>query len=74
MDGPYRTPYSLAMLYNTINLDLVYLADWFCANKLSLNISKTNYVFSRDNEVTHLDITIGNNNIELKQYVCNRGS
>ena len=26
-------------------------------------------LFSRDNEVTHLDITIGNNNIELKQYV-----
>ena len=66
----YASSDSLSMLYNTINLDLDYLADWFCANKLSLNISKTNYVlFSRDNKVTHMDITIGNNKIERKQYV-----
>ena len=31
-------------LYDTINVELVALSHWFKANKLSLNISKTNYM------------------------------
>ena len=31
-------------LYGNINSDLKTLSDWFKANKLSLNISKTNYM------------------------------
>jgi hypothetical protein len=30
-------------LYTIVNTELSYLYDWFCANKLALNIKKTNY-------------------------------
>ena len=31
-------------LFNTINAELLKLSDWFRANKLSLNVKKTNYI------------------------------
>ena len=31
-------------LFRTMNAELSHLTDWFCANKLSLNTDKTNYV------------------------------
>ena len=34
----------LNILMNTINAELMLLSDWFKANRLSLNISKTNYM------------------------------
>ena len=40
-------------LYNIINNDLINLTDWFRANKLSLNTSKTNYMlFSNNNNIS----------------------
>jgi hypothetical protein len=66
----YASSTSLPILFNTINADLNGLADWFCANKLSLNVSKTNYVlFSRKSIMTHFGIKIGNMQIERKQCV-----
>ena len=41
-------------LYETMNKELDNLTDWFCANKLSLNVSKTNYmIFSNINPQQH---------------------
>jgi hypothetical protein len=66
----YASASSLPALFNTVNSDLNSLVNWFCANKLSLNIDKTNYVlFSRKSINTRLNITIGNTNIERKKHV-----
>src|SRR6218665_3352712 len=35
--------------YSELNKELVKVSDWFRANKLSLNLSKTNYVLFRSN-------------------------
>lgn len=39
---------NLVQLYNDANIELEKLADWFRANKLTLNISKTKYILFRD--------------------------
>ena len=39
---------NLVQLYNDANAELEKLADWFRANKLTLNISKTKYILFRD--------------------------
>ena len=63
----YASSASLPELFTDMNSDLQLLADWFYANKLSLNVGKTNYVlFSRKTVVTQLEITIGDINIERK--------
>ena len=41
-------------LFRTVNAELSHLNDWFCANKLSLNTDKTQYILfhkakSKDN-------------------------
>ena len=38
---------SLAYLYQIVNAQLIYIANWFRANKLSLNLNKTNYILFR---------------------------
>ena len=40
----YISSDSLEELYNDMNLELKTLSDWFLANKLSLNLNKTNYM------------------------------
>ena len=46
----YLSDRNLAKLFSNVNEDLYYLTDWFRANKLSLNVGKTNYMlFSRQN-------------------------
>ena len=44
-------------LINTINTELLKLADWFALNKLSLNVSKTNF------------IVFNNQNIEASKFI-----
>ena len=59
-------------LYRSVNNDLESLKDWFRANKLSLNVGKTNYVLFRHNETytpSDLTIKIGNEQIESKSVV-----
>lgn len=66
----YASSSSLTELCLHINSDLNSLTDWFCANKLSLNVGKTNYViFSKIpvSEVVH--ICIGDTYLERKQCV-----
>ena len=66
----YASSSSLHDLINVINADLTHLADWFCANRLSLNVSKTNYVlFSKKSITVHPNIKIGNTTIDRKQHV-----
>ena len=66
----YASSSSLPELYKNINTELNSLADWFYANKLSLNVGKTNYVlFTRKTVITNLDIKIGEINIERKSHV-----
>ena len=57
---------------NNINSDLESLVEWLWANKLSLNIEKTNYVVVKQNPTQldeHLKIKIGtikqNNDIKF---------
>ena len=46
------------------------MADWFRANKLSLNVSKTNYVlFYTKSVCTKLELKIGDMTVERKPYV-----
>ena len=54
----------LNSLYRTMNTELTHITDWFRANKLSLNVSKTNYMlFSSKTPNHHNNISIDNNKI-----------
>ena len=60
------------LLYQTMNAELEILGDWYKANKLSLNVKKTNYVFFPCNKLHAeyiCDIIINNAIINQKQYV-----
>jgi hypothetical protein len=66
----YASSSSLTEVINIINYDLNGLSDWFYANRLSLNIGKTNYVlFSKKSVIEPSNIHIGNTTIERKQHV-----
>ena len=56
-------------LYESVNKDLHSLNEWFQTNKLSLNVSKTNYVLFNNTRVDNADnfsLTIANESIERK--------
>ena len=53
-------------LFNNAQKDLTQLADWFKANKMALNINKTNYMLFKSNknmDITHFSLMIGNSKI-----------
>ena len=57
----YLSSNNISYLYTTMNGELLKLTDWFRANKLSLNISKTNYIlFTYQNRqvVTNIDLQL----------------
>ena len=58
----------LLFLFKTANSELEKLADWFRANHLTLNISKTKYILFRDKKMSvdfsDLNLEIDNDNIE----------
>ena len=43
-------------MFHKLNMDLVNLADWFMANKLSLNVNKSNYLLFLSSELAQVDI------------------
>ena len=49
-----------------MNNELLNLTDWFTANKLSLNISKTNYMLFtyHKQQDTNIDLQLSNSNIQ----------
>ena len=66
----YASSDNIVNLYDLINRDLDNLTDWFRANKLSLNTSKTHYMLiSQNREINALDqnsINIASDEIERK--------
>ena len=56
----YLSGKTINTLYNDMNKDLSMLAEWFLANKLAINVSKTNYMFFTKHKQVNLP------NIELK--------
>ncbi len=66
----YTSSNNIESLYVTMNANLNNLSDWFRANKLSLNTSKTNYIlFSKSNNVAPgIDLFISDQKIERVNY------
>ena len=64
----YHSSNNIKGLIKLIEEDLDLLSDWFCANKLSLNVSKTNFlIFSpnkRNNISKNTTIKLGDQVIE----------
>ena len=55
----YHSSTNLNELIGLFEEDLVTLTDWFCANKLSLNVNKTNFlVFSPKEKIISNEMTI----------------
>ena len=69
---------NLSLLYEMANKELDKLADWFKANKLTLNISKTKYILFRDKKVNigfeNLELAIENEKIERIGNGCKEES
>ena len=65
-------------LFNEANIELCKLADWFKANKLTLNVSKTKYIIFRDKSNTtdfsDLNLFIDKENIDRIGMDCNENS
>ena len=63
----------IRILFKTVNIELQYLAEWFRANKLSLNLTKTKYTFfHRYHERDKIPLKLPNlciNNYEIKREV-----
>ena len=58
----------LSRLMNTVNSELLKLAEWFRANKLSLNVKKTHYMIFHQGRVKHMH---QNFNIIIDGYKIN---
>jgi hypothetical protein len=58
----YITSDNINDLYVIMNEDLKSLTDWFSANKLSLNVAKTNYMIFSNCKTTfdNYDLTLAN--------------
>jgi len=59
---------SLEVLYSTANTELVKISDWFRANKLTLNVSKTKYILFRNQDMkvdfSNLELSIDSGKID----------
>lgn len=50
---------NIKILFDTVNQELKYIEEWFKANKLSLNINKTNYtLFSKPSKIDNLPLKL----------------
>ena len=58
---------NLHTLYNNIALDLNDLSEWFKANKLSLNVSKTNYITMQNTNEISINHTLKIGDETIKQ-------
>ena len=67
----YLSGENLTELFSNMNHDLTQLNDWFRANKLSLNVSKTNYVIFKKKSAPPMPdniLYIGNDKLENVRY------
>ena len=63
----YASSKNIHSLIDTINLDLIKIDKWLCANKLTLNINKSHYIIFRNRKSIPdniVDITIQNKTLE----------
>lgn len=68
----YISNKNLNYLYESVNVDLKHLNDWFRANKLSLNVGKTHYMMISNSKNAISDtlvLNIGDSVIERKSCV-----
>ena len=64
----YVSGKNIRSLKDSIRQDLDFLVDWFKANKLSLNLSKTNYVLFRPKgKKDDINISLTYDNTDIKQ-------
>ena len=67
----YLSGENITELFSNMNHDLAQLNDWFRANKLSLNVSKPNYVIFKKKSTPPMPdniLYIGNNKLENVRY------
>ena len=67
----YLSGENITELFSNMNHDLTQLNDWFRANKLSLNVSKTNYVIFKKKSAPPMPdniLYIGNDKLENVRY------
>lgn len=62
----FVTEKTIESLYDKANNELQHIQDWLCANKLSLNVSKTKYIIfgARKNDNDNLYLKIQNKKLE----------
>ncbi len=68
----YTSSSDIKLTFQVMNAELKSLAEWFRANKLSLNVSKTHYILinpERPHLPEDLKLQIGNEKIEQKQHI-----
>ena len=58
---------SLSELFRTMNHELKTVSEWFKANKLSLNISKTNFIVFKKSIAATSSFSVNFDNIQVKQ-------
>ena len=64
----YVSSENIGEMYETMNAELDVLSDWFKANKLSLNVSKTNYVhFTNKRKIGIINHTITIDDISVER-------
>ena len=66
----YSSSQDLKNLHNNVNLDLVHLVDWFRANKLSLNASKSDYILIKHNRQNSNGYEIRIDGITIDKKTC----
>jgi hypothetical protein len=49
----YKSSDNLSNLYTNVNTDVCTLSEWFKANRLSLNVTKTNYILFKTKKTAH---------------------
>ena len=72
------TESDLQLLFSSANNELANISDWFRANKLTLNISKTKFILFRDkhqiSDLSNHNLFIDNKMIDRIGYGCNEES
>ena len=63
----YTSSNNMTELFNSVQRDLDSLSDWFKANKLSLNATKTNYVLFNKNNIGTVNYDLRINNVSIKR-------
>ena len=58
-----------SLAFNTLNIELEKITKWLVANKLSINVKKTNYTIFKARQKK---LTLNNSNIIINKYVIER--